>query len=1234
MEAKAVEKSMSERIRERIQQRDSRKTNSKFMEYYEAARLPEKARDWSNGVGALATKMQSGYSEGLERFQTAEEYRQYTDGLLGDVDNLLNSYSYAKNYAGQIQDAAKRSEYLKGIEQTKDQLTALSTQLRDEEQRNAADEYFTDLERKKEFESKSGWDKFWGALGDNLTMGASNISKGIYEAVDWILPDEMIMGGENIITKSLDDWKAEIDKGNEEIRKRNAAMSEGWQLFGQFAQGLGSALPTAAMALMSGGTSLPGQMALGAPATTTQIVTSGLSNLAKDPNFWMSAIPTFGNTYASALEDGATEGEATVTAVLNGFAGSLIEVGGGIQKIPQGQKSIRAWLKSAMEEGGEEVVQSAVENFLKQQIYNQEIPVYSATDQQAIINPTRAMGEFALGSAVGGLLGGVNMGIDAAVNGYGRSRSAPGGEFLQFIPGNGRMGIEGSDGYGGRQTVGGTQGGHSEVYRIPDWGTGRADQANDGRTASEMGRVYAEDAESFQRRVSEDVLRRSGRIDQHGAGQIAYLPAQQVAADSEAGKAELGLRKLGASVVVTEGSFETNRNGLTTLHTDAATAPGGAIYISNQTQIPAELIVAHEGLHFLQRQNSPLYKNFYEDIYRNADLLSDAYKRIGKKINEEHYGGRLDLDDPDSVIPIFTELTAYIHEWLTVDPEHAKNTFGGMFRDWDAVVEASRALREAMDRGVQTEGSGEYDGEKNFLGGYFRRGKGGTAQESGVYGEVSENDRRSERKTIETERGRAEFEAIRERSLSKKQRKENRIAEKYGYPLYHIPEGSAVEYNGKSEIMSHTAMVKPGLDAVFALDGTEQDYVHHELFHKFMEHKQHGEGQLLEKAQRAIDYDSDRWSWYHDSCEKDYADNFTLDIVYEEITGDLCEYAMSGSETMRNRLEGLFEPGALDALCKEARKVFAANRTGKRVGEGSSQSQPSSDRNPRYYLEESAETNAENVNNIHTSELLASLREAGAYEGLSAYLLRQAIPQAEGSSLAALVRDKQAQTPGLSRTQAVQDLAAEYVNSRLFTDADAIRQLAEARPETARQILSWLRSAESPDEALIQAEKLYSQALGEGEEQTAAAELSADGIQTSMAQNEDGIYKEVNVHGKINTELDEVDLINRIIYEDKNASKLYMDNPDFPQTEQQWAEKQIFNRGKNRIEALQQKDLVRLSSQASNGLPSVEELRNIKNYIFRIDVDNPKLRNAVQSQLDRLADLYPDFRFSAIYGGE
>ncbi len=72
---------------------------------------------------------------------------------------------------------------------------------------------------------------------------------------------------------------------------------------------------------------------------------------------------------------------------------------------------------------------------------------------------------------------------------------------------------------------------------------------------------------------------------------------------------------------------------------------------------------------------------------------------------------------------------------------------------------------------------------------------------------------------------------------------------------------------------------------------------------------------------------------------------------------------------------------------------------------------------------------------------------------------------------------------------------------------------------------------------------------------TAAAESSGLGAKSNN-------LKEVNIHGKINTELDEVDLVNGIIYEDKSAVKLYMDKPNVPQTEAQWAAKQIYKKAK------------------------------------------------------------------------
>ena len=206
--------------------------------------------------------------------------------------------------------------------------------------------------------------------------------------------------------------------------------------------------------------------------------------------------------------------------------------------------------------------------------------------------------------------------------------------------------------------------------------------------------------EAFARRAGEAPPSAfSGRhpiVERHGDAQIAYTEAEAVPADSEAGKAASAFRRLGIRAVVTEGALETNRNGITTTHTDAVTAPDGAVYISNAADIEAARIVPHESVHVLMRTGHPAYDKFYEALYSAANFTGEEYRRIGGKINSSHYGGRLDLNNPDSVRPVMTELTAYIHEWLTVDPKYAKDTFAGMFHDWDAVVRADRELRRAL----------------------------------------------------------------------------------------------------------------------------------------------------------------------------------------------------------------------------------------------------------------------------------------------------------------------------------------------------------------------------------------------------------------------------------------------------------------------------------------------------------------------------------------------------------
>lgn len=62
----------------------------------------------------------------------------------------------------------------------------------------------------------------------------------------------------------------------------------------------------------------------------------------------------------------------------------------------------------------------------------------------------------------------------------------------------------------------------------------------------------------------------------------------------------------------------------------------------------------------------------------------------------------------------------------------------------------------------------------------------------------------------------------------------------------------------------------------------------------------------------------------------------------------------------------------------------------------------------------------------------------------------------------------------------------------------------------------------------------------------------------SLVNKKGGInFNEIEIHGIINTEIDEIDFATKVIYEDKNARGLYIKNPDVPQTETQWANKQI-----------------------------------------------------------------------------
>ena len=94
-----------------------------------------------------------------------------------------------------------------------------------------------------------------------------------------------------------------------------------------------------------------------------------------------------------------------------------------------------------------------------------------------------------------------------------------------------------------------------------------------------------------------------------------------------------------------------------------------------------------------------------------------------------------------------------------------------------------------------------------------------------------------------------------------------------------------------------------------------------------------------------------------------------------------------------------------------------------------------------------------------------------------------------------------------------------------------------------------------------------------------------------------------------------------------------MPNPNVPQTELQWAQKQIYHKTVNRIDIIQSATSTRSTTNGSQNVPSVSDIQSINNYVFRINADTPALRTAVQNRIDQLKIKYPSNNFSAQFGG-
>ena len=276
-----------------------------------------------------------------------------------------------------------------------------------------------------------------GVTANDINPALADSAANLATKAGRLINPNYTYGENNFLKQYVEEGNRRINVQHEEMA-RAASDSKAAQTVGKYTEMIMNSLPMSAMALLSGGTTAAAQAtteALQAASTlanssrAAQIVTPILkatTDMAKDPNWGFTFMSVVGDSYENALADGASEDQASLYAILNAAYNATTEIGGsdemlgGLQKLP---KNIRDALERAdnsvllqivkgiPSEIGEEIVQGIGESGLKSTYKN--VPLYSATDEGAMINPSRMKDE-ALGAAVvSAVLGGGQSAIGA-----------------------------------------------------------------------------------------------------------------------------------------------------------------------------------------------------------------------------------------------------------------------------------------------------------------------------------------------------------------------------------------------------------------------------------------------------------------------------------------------------------------------------------------------------------------------------------------------------------------------------------------------------------------------------------------------------------------------------------------------------------------------------------------------------------------------------------------------------
>lgn len=478
-----------------------------------------------------------------------------------------------------------------------------------------------------------------GATMKGINQAAQGIADTLAFAEDVALsPFELVSGqqlGDLSDSGLANKLQRRIRNEGQEIENKYAANVErggkAAEIFDKYGALTVAAAPQAVAAVLTSGASLGATPATLAKTAATEMAPSIASTIrnsvfamGKDPQYWLSFSQVVGSSYEQALDDMEKAGvdnntartKAALYATGNGLMNAAVEVGGGIQTLPEqlkhGSAAWKAWLESAFEEGKEEVVQGILERATQNVAYNKGNPLASTRDENAILNPRTSAEEFLGGAVVGGVLGGGQVGTNAALQSLAR--------FDNSLGESGRKAIRGSY-QEGKDTA------QHVADFLPAYNAGAEGKANPNPTNETAYAGYV----AGQNDAKAEARKKTFAQESDGGSGLVYDDYVSREMDSAtADEINTVAKALGVRVRMADAVRGGTANGV---------IEGNEIRIAKDAQDPVMQVVGHEWTHRVQELAPEQYTAFRDaimedpDVAEAANILHEQYNRMGVEIS-------------------------------------------------------------------------------------------------------------------------------------------------------------------------------------------------------------------------------------------------------------------------------------------------------------------------------------------------------------------------------------------------------------------------------------------------------------------------------------------------------------------------------------------------------------------------------------------------------------------------